>query len=292
MQIKLFEPIDSDYKKLYLNQETRYPTVTDIQFINDDLIIVAHRHASKIFLIKINPPHYEILDTLIITLNGKPHQTEALQVLKNKIYLICYSEYLFIIDICEKLKITDIIKVNNNKTPYHGIKKMNEFIYLTPSRKSEVCEPIIQFNTINKTYFSLPIGDIKKKYRIKDILFINEKLVVLPIIYKTKTFISDSQHKSNGMIGLFSFPDFKLLDTKEFQNIHFDLGTNFNNKFIICTQDQDGGFLYTGEVNNNKIGGIKKISVAGFPHGVAIHNNLLAYTSYETSSVYILSLII
>jgi hypothetical protein len=41
MQIELFEPIDSDYKKLYLNKETRYPTVTDVQFLQDDLIIVA-----------------------------------------------------------------------------------------------------------------------------------------------------------------------------------------------------------------------------------------------------------
>jgi hypothetical protein len=92
------------------------------------------------------------------------------------------------------------------------------------------------------------------------------------------------------MIGLFTFPEFKLLDSKEYPNVHFDLGTNYNNTFIICAQDQDGGFLYTGQINNNKIGEIKKIYVAGFPHGVAIHKNLLAYTSYDTSSVYITNL--
>jgi hypothetical protein len=149
MQIELFEPIDSDYKKLYLNKETRYPTVTDVQFLKDDLIIVAHRHASKVYLIKINPPNYEILDTLLITLDGKPHQTEALQVLGNKIYLICYSEYLFIIDICEKLQVREIIKINNIKTPYHGIEKNNKFIYLTPSRKTEGPDPIIKFDTVS-----------------------------------------------------------------------------------------------------------------------------------------------
>jgi hypothetical protein len=287
--IELNEPINLNTKTIYLGSQKRHPSVTDIKFINNELIVVAHRYASKVYLIEIVNNKHRIIDTIITEYENTLHLTESFQLYNNKIYLICYSEYLFIIDIINnnKLKILTRIKLNNDKTPYHGIKINKGYLYLSPSNEiTNNKNNVVKFNLKTNTFEFMNRGDILDSYRMKDIIFMNDNLIVSPIVYKVKDSMYNKNFITNASICLFTFPQFKLLDKIEFTNIHFDLGINYNNHFLITAQDKDGGFIYIGKVNNNKLENITKKPIKPFPHSLDIYNDKLAYVSYGTSSVH------
>jgi hypothetical protein len=260
------------------------------------MIVIAHRYASKVYLIEIvNNTTYKIIDSIITKFNNITHLTESFQIHntptnKKVIYLISYTEYLIIIDIenDNKLKIMEVIKMNDTKTPYHGIKINKDYLYLTPSNKiNNNNDNIIKFNLINKKYEKMPLGDITHNYRMKDIIFITDEIVIIPIVYKQNNTMINKNFNSDCSICLFSFPNLKLLDKIDFTNLHFDLGTSYENYFFITAHDEDGGNIYIGKIINNKIVMMDKKAVAGFPHSIDIYNNKIAYVSYSTSKAYI-----
>lgn len=291
-EIKLNESITNDRMKIYLDGESRLPTATDVKFLNENLLVAAHRIAGKMYIFKKEEDKYKKIEEIKIKINNKEYLTEAFVIIENRIYLAGYSENLIILEIEEntKLKIKELIKINNKGILYHGIKDYNGKIYLTPSNNSTRLEDnIIEYNPETKEIIKLPIGDISNKSRIKDILFINNERVILPIVEKTTTNMLQKNHISNGVICLFTFPEFRLLDKKAFNHIHFDLGTNNENRFYITAHDKTGGYIYIGEVIEDKIENIKKSEVEDFPHGIHYYENKLGYTSYGTSSVYIVN---
>ena len=131
------------------------------------------------------------------------------------------------------------------------------------------------------------------KYRIKDITFLSNGNILLAIMINNgKTCMKDYNHCDNGFIGLYD-SNFRLIDKYEINEIHMDsIITDRYNNFYLTVQENEDGFIYKGNINNNMIRNIKKIKVQDFPHGIDINHeyNLLGFTSYETSSAYILSL--
>ncbi len=292
LQIKIEEPLNDGVKPLYLDNKIRYPNITDIKFINNKYLVIAHRYARKLYLIKLINNKYQIISSLLINYENIYHKTESFDIINNTIYLLGFSEFLIIVDIInyKKLKINKVIKIDTKNITYHGIKYFDNSIYLTPSTySSDDNNNIIKFNIKNDNYQLMETGDILKNYRIKDIIFITNNLVILSIVIKTTTTLFDNTHNSDSIIGLFSFPDYKLMDKVEYNNIHLDLGCSKDNNYYICGHDLEGGFIYKGtiDIDNNKIININKIKVEDFPHGICIYDNFLAYTSYGTSSAYI-----
>ncbi len=300
MKIKFVEINDKNLQKIYLKDKSRFPSVTDIKFINRELIIVAHRFAYKLYLIKINfeSESYQILDTYL-TMDDKKnvHFCESFEIKydeisKNyKLYMIFFSNYLWIFDINMndyKFISKKIIKLNNQNT-YHGIKIYNNHLYLTPSNMltNNKSNNILEMNLkkYNETYMS--IGDIKDNYRLKDISFINNDYVLLVINYKTNIKLATKNQITNGAFALFTFPSLQLLDKIEFNHVHFDKSIIYNNFFYITTQDEESGKIYKGTIDliHNKIIMLNKIVVDDFPHGLDIYQDLFAYTSYGTDSV-------
>lgn len=302
MKIKFEEENNKNLDKIYLKNKSRLPSVTDVKFINSDLIIVAHRYAYKLYLIKINfeTQLYQILDSyLTIDDNKKNHFCESFEIKYEEtsgnyqLYMIFFSNYVWIFDIDiinNKFISKKLIKLNNVNT-YHGIKIYNNYLYLTPSNMliNNKSNNVLQLNleNYNETYMSL--GDIKDNYRLKDISFINDNYVLLVINYKTKTTLSMKNHISNGAFALFTFPLFQLVDKIEFQHVHFDKSIIKNDSFYITGQDESGGKIYKGTIDliNKKIIMINKIIVDDFPHGLDIYKDLFVYTSYDTDSIHI-----
>jgi hypothetical protein len=298
MIISFEEKNDQNIKPIYLKNKSRLPSVTDIKFINKDLIIVAHRYAYKLYLIKINnnSDAYEILDTFLTKEKDKNkiHFCESFEIKDQKIYLIFFSNLLWIIDIDlfhYKFIFDKSIDLKNKNT-YHGIKIYHDAIYLTPSNMmmNGFQENLLKIDLYNHTDISyLPIGDIKKNYRIKDICFINDNLVLCVIIYKTNIPLAVKNQIFNGAFMLFTFPDFILLDKMEYHCVHFDRITSYQSYFYITGQNEKCGIIYQGsvDINNKKIVMLRDFEVFDFPHGIDICENLFSYTSYGNNCVVI-----
>jgi hypothetical protein len=310
--IEIIENIEYGPKDtIYYKTDHRFPTMTDVNIISDELIIAIHRVGRKVYLIKLNEnehtPTYEILDTLLLN-----YQTEMLTRKNNRLYIITFGKQLIIVDIIDNVKLKFIKQINlsNNNNSYHGLEIYRNNLYIVPSIVKNEPLHIIKVSLNNNEYKINKIITpylIKNtgKYRIKDISFINDnKILLIIMINNGKTLMKDNGHCDNGFIGLYNYninqddpskSNSELLDKYDFGESHLDSliinKLNNNNIFYITVQENEGGFIYKGSINvdQNKIENITKIKCDGFPHGIDINNdyNLIGFTSYATSSVYI-----
>lgn len=285
------EPLPPNILPLYQDNRTRYPNLTDVIFIDETHLVVAHRYACKLYYIEIICNNkYNIIDTYILKLEGKPHQTEMMEYNNGIIYLIAFSEYMFRLCIKNnKITLLETIKLCKNKVSYHGIQYYNNSIYITPSLYNEPEDgKIIKYDIKTKKINSIAIKDLSN-IRYKDITFLSDDYIVLICNYKKKTTMFDKNHFFDGFIGIFT-KNFKLIDKIDLPHMHFDSVTSKDGIFYATAAGLEGDFIYIGNCVNNKINIIKKLPVEAFPHGITIHNDKLAYTSYGTSSLYILDI--
>ena len=54
MDIVIEEPVNKFANKLYQGQRWRYPSMTDVKFINDEYIVAAHRYGCKVYVIRLH----------------------------------------------------------------------------------------------------------------------------------------------------------------------------------------------------------------------------------------------
>jgi hypothetical protein len=293
MQIQIVEENVTNFKLLYLDNRSRLPSVTDVKFITKDLIIVAHRYASKLYLIKLLFDNTcEILDTIVLTYpdTGKLTYTESFVYKDNTVYCINYIEYLIKVDIIDnKFVWRSIEKINQNNTHYHGIEIFNNTLYLSPivNQINEKCEEFATYNLVDKKFSFLSTPNLPNDIKIKDILFVNSDLVVLSVLNKTENTLYNKKYIANSYIGLYTFPNFILLDKVDIENCQLDLGTMNDNKFYVCGSTTKGDYIYYGEVKDNKIVNFGQVEAEPFPHGIDIYGDMIAYTSYGNDSVYI-----
>ncbi len=305
MKILFNEKNDKNLPQIYLYNKGRFPSVTDVKFINRNLIIVAHRYAYKLYLIKIDneKDSYEILDTYsTIDEKNKVHFCESFEIEYipkgrekedvYKLYLIFFSNLFWIFDVNIK-NYKFIFKKSvllNNQNTYHGIKIYNNHLYLSPSNMltSNKSNNVLEIDLKSYTKKYLPLGSIQDNYRLKDICFINNQYILLLIIYKTNIQFSKANQITSGAFALCTFPEFKLIDKIEFKHIHFDrVILDKNNNFYVTTQDENSGKIYKGVIDlvHQKIILLNTYIVDDFPHGLDIYEDLFAYTSYDSNSV-------
>jgi hypothetical protein len=288
MEIILQEPLTQYAAAIYLGNRKRHPSVTDVVFVSEHRIVVAHRYGCKLCYIQLNSPtEYTILDELLLTIRDKPHPTEMMDIVGSTIYLISFTPYMSIIDIRgDKLHVRTSIRVNNSLTPYHGIQAANNVVYITPANIFVGDDRIVVWDTEkNKIAKYIQSPNLTSDVRIKDITFVTEDRVVLFGVYKGNDMLN-AGHSSNGFIGLYT-KDFVQLDRIEFENVHFDSVTSKDGTFFGTGADMEGGYIYVGTIGGDKLSPIVKHRVQDFPHGIAVYNDKLAYTSYKTSAVYI-----
>jgi hypothetical protein len=299
----LFEKPESSLKPLYFKNQSRLTSVTDINIISRDLIVVLHRYAGMVYLININSDltNYKIIDKIKIKYGGNQFQTEALTRKDNRLYIITFTEYLVIVDIIDNkhLKFVTEVKLNNPGCYYHGLEINDNNLYIVPSIVSGDNMHIVKIN-LNQSDIQIQkivTDEFKKntgKYRIKDISFLPDgKILLIIMINNGKTRMSDFSHADMGFIHLYT-SDYGLLDTYQLGEVHADALITNGNEFYLTVTDPGGGFIYKGFINNEKntIENIKKTQIAGFPHGIYINQecNLLGFTSYSTDSAYLMNL--
>lgn len=287
--ITITEPRPKDCNPLYLCNRTRYPTVTDVKFLNATHLLVAHRYAGKLYLVEMTGAQHTVISSIQITRNGIAQQNEAFTVIGNTVYLIDFAEYLYIIKIeNDTLVQQETIKLNETSAPYHHIVPHGEHLYFTPSTQTEKKnEPFLIYNPTTRK--KQKIESVSPKYRYKSIGFLPNDNIILLINHKSQTTLTNRAHISHGAIKLYS-PDWQELHSVEFNKIHFDHMIVKNHYFYVTTADSVGGYIYWGYVTDNKISNVYKFPTADFPHGIDIYDNTLAYTSYSSSAVYFIPL--
>jgi hypothetical protein len=185
--IELIEPLSGT--PIYQSGRSRYTTVTDVAFINESLIVVIHRTGCKAYLIELGGDgSHSVLDTLTMTHNNQNVKTEMITYANGKLYMITYSELMFVLEIVEnKLKIVDTIIFKPRMT-YHGLQAKGNYLYVTPSdNMSPRTEKIIKFNMTNKSYEYIESPDLLQKYMYKDITFLPNNLILIAILFKKDT---------------------------------------------------------------------------------------------------------
>lgn len=265
--------------------------MTDVKFIDKDTIVAAHRYGCKVYLISIHFDGYQILDSMTLMHNGVPYQTEAFIVLNNVIYLISFTNIMFIIDILPSnhLKQRNCIKLSCDKSvSFHGIAARGDFVYVTPSKKTIGIEHIVTYNVNNGQLSKVAcLGD---SIRVKGLAFLPNDLIIVIINYKAKTSMIEKGHTFDGAVRLYTL-DFTLLDSIEVPLTHFDAIVTTGHKFYATGADLDGGYIFKGKVNTSieKIESVCGYPVHDFPHGIDILDTIIAYTSYTTSGIHFIN---
>ena len=287
MDIIINEPLNKYATKIYQGTRWRYPSMTDVKFIDDEYIVAAHRYGCKVYVIHIHNDTYTIVDTLTMTYNGIPFQTESFVIMNNTIYMISFKNVMTIIDILSDytLQQRSSIILGDADVPFHGVALRNNCVYITPSKKKLGTEYILSYNTSNGDITQVAtLGD---NIRVKDLTFLDNDLIIVVVNYKTTTSMAEEGHMFNGSIRLYTL-DYELIDVIELPFTHFDGVICKNNVFYATGADLTDGYIYKGVVEDNKIVSINQYQVNDFPHGIDINNNKIAYTSYSTSGIHII----
>jgi hypothetical protein len=277
--------------KIYQGQRWRYPSMTDVKFINKDTIVAAHRYGCKVYLISIRMDGYQILDSMTLMHNSAPYQTESFIILNNVIYLISFTNIMFIIDILPSnhLKQRSFIKLSCDKSlSFHGIAARGDFVYVTPSKKTNGREHVVTYNICNGEVSKVAcLGD---SIRVKGLAFLPNNLIIVIINYKAKTSMIEKGHTFDGAVRLYTL-DFALLDSIEVPLTHFDVIVVTGHTFYATGADLEGGYIFKGTVNTStqKIVSVCGYPVHDFPHGIDIIDTTIVYTSYTTSGIHFIS---
>ena len=293
MDIIIAEPITKYASKIYQGKNNwRYPSMTDVKWISESRIIAAHRYSGKIYIIDLCGNNYQIISTYTHMYNNDLYQTEAFEINREKqeIYLISYTEMLFILSILpsNKIVLRKSIQLNTLGIPYHGIRLHNNELYVTPSAMQVGNFPIKCVNVENYNIKDIPVSD--KTIRIKHISFLPDNNILLLINYKTVTTLSMPNHYSSGCIQLYSSDFRTILDTYKLPSCHLDGMVMRDTIFYASCRDMTHGFIFCGQIVNNKIIEIKRIPCNDFPHGVDLLGSKIAYTSYTTSGIHFIDI--
>lgn len=289
MDIIINEPLNNYAMIMYQGTRWRYPSMTDVKFIDDNHIVAAHRYGCKVYIIRIEPDaSFKIIDTITLSRNGKPYQTEAFALLNNTIYMLSFTNIMTLIDISSDYRLAQraSIALDRDNIPFHGIAIKMNIIYTTPSKKSMGTEYILAYNTLNGQLSKVAtLGD---NIRVKGLCFLPNDLVVVIVNYKTTTCMIEKGHTFNGSIRLYTF-DFKLLDSIEVPLTHFDCVVAKGYTFYATGADVEKGYIYKGGVEEKKIVSLQTYQTHDFPHGIDIRNDTIAYTSYTTSGIHFIN---
>jgi hypothetical protein len=278
-----------NYPIRYFGIKTRYDTITDSVFINENLIVVASRQDATIYLIEIDIKNrtHKIIDTHICYQNNKYYNPDLISKMNNTICITTFRNDLYMVKIINnKIVFSEVISFDL-KYNFHGVCTINDnFIYLTDLKYSGI---IIEYSRKNNIENKIILPKFEKK-RIKNVIIINNNYIIglacdggphnKPVFYKSYI----NLYKKNGN-------NFDFIYGIELDNTHIDSGVYINNTcYITCQDENNYGTLLSFNINNNTFDNLNKIKVNEFPHGITYYNNYIMYTCYSNSSVNIFNI--
>lgn len=273
----------------YCGNKKRISTLTDVKFITNNYIVVAHRASASISLFEIKGTDAKLQDRISIfslkhKIIKKYLHPDLIYLNDNFLYISSFTNKIAQVTIKNKrLKLNKILKFGKEK--FHGISMINNKLILPGVHSEKITTLDIKTNQVN--YLILKIK--KPQRRVKTISIKNDVFFI-----STDTWYS----RELGAIGdswlsIFSLNGTDLIEQENIflPNSQVD-GSLFTKDFILVSvhsADDNCGYILTLKFKP-KLKLIKKTKCHPFPHGMDVSNNHLAYTSYSTSSVHVKSL--
>jgi hypothetical protein len=264
----------------YFGDAGRCESLTDCDFVDDTHIVCADRQMGRLYLIEfnMNTGTHTMIDMLVT--NPIQH-FDLLIVCDDTVYAVCYTYILFSCKI-KNMKFTqpDLTKMNR-KEAYHGLcRSPIGNLVLTNMRDNTIADYSLQ---TKKTHnFRCREG-----VHIKDATFVDMSTLLVistdggPAATITKLY--------NSHILLYNYKSGALLHKYTLVDTHVDSCIyDAPYCYVTCTSPTGGGYILKCFISDKyTITETRQIPTERFPHGITIRGDLIAYTSYEESSLVI-----
>lgn len=254
--------------------------MTACEFVDDSRIVCSNRQAAKIYLIQFDfsLKTWSLLDTI----DSSPHFTEIIKKKGDTFYVTSYSGgYLTFKVIANKLRNLSFHRVNS-LCNFHGVYPRQHDVFLADSRHKDPPGIVTVHSEARTRAYLLP--GLEKK-RIKDLC---QAANGLWIVLASDSGPALLPEKYDSHIALYSFSlpkGFKLKDMISLSDTHLDSVVEQGNMCFVTTQSHILKVRVT-----NRLCLAERINAKLFPHGVAVKDQFLAYTSYKESSLIISSI--
>lgn len=263
--------------------QKRIATVTDVK-VFQNMLIVAHRAAAKLYLMEKNNEKYNIIDTLVLKIEDKFFHPDLIDIHNNAIYMTSYTNKCCVVKIQDKKFIFDRIFVIHLKNMFHGIHINNNKLYFGAQKAIDNSTFLTVFN-INKKISPKKIKTNMDK-RIKDIATYSGDKILLGCDNGR-----NMQNVFDSWIMLYQIKKDKLflLDSIKIKTAQLDGVTIKDNYFFVTIHSgiSKSGMIVVGMIKDNRLEVLKNVKCNDFPHGLTIHNDEFIYSSYDRSSIVI-----
>jgi hypothetical protein len=282
MEIKIVEDNSYNLPLKFVDDVSRYDTMTACEFLNDNTVVCANRQSAKLYLIHIKAG-WSILDTIDIKCNGKPFFPEIIKKEKERFYATCFTGGYLTFQIIDNKLINLSYHVVDSRFRYHGLYPLSDnSVFLTNSRDTPGGIVSMRFNDSVVHYL---IPGMEKK-RIKDICHLENKQWIILGSDSSPTLLPRGPYSA--FVALYCFTPnsgFLLKDIIVLEKTHLDSVVQSSNTCYITAQHNKCGSILKVVASYNKLCILDRIAVKDFPHGVAVSSKLWAYTSYKDSTV-------
>lgn len=285
----------------FLGTQSRIATLTDVKFVDENTMVVAHRAAAELYLIKIHhQAKLNIIDTLVLHKEPEKYNTfhpDLMSIHNETLYLTCYRSKICIVKIVNgtSLSYQRTIIINKQNIPYHGIFYHKEIIYLGGCNSTHKNTLFSKYNTKTQKIQHITNKHLNG-YRMKSICYYDNNKLIIGLdtggdVSKNsliKIFeIKESSSSSDDDVNLVQ------LGSIEIHQAQTDGSCIYKNYYFTTMHyiDSQKCYILVYKIeNNNTLTLIKKKECHDFAHGIDIFDDKLAYTSYAQSCVIITSL--
>lgn len=277
----------------FFNNQKRQATVTDVKFVDNETLVVAHRAAAKLYLIKFKNQTFTVIDTLILdtakrSLNPRKRfnnqrffHPDLISLHRNTIYISEYTNRCCVVEIQEnKLIYKRVIDMGN--TAFHGC-YTNE----THAMFGSVNDGCITTLSHKKYRLAKIDASLQPGQRIKTIGTENDYVILS--IDKLSGVHTKAGATADCWVKLYlrKGDELKVLDTIDNPYGQIDGHTFYKGYHFITMHDGNlaSGVILILKIIEEKLSIIKRVACASFPHGLDIVNDQLIYSSYANSAI-------
>ena len=295
MQIELIEEVSSKRRlrgifwkqgEFFFGDQKRVATVTDVKFLEKDRLVVAHRAAAKIYLVDISQETPRVVDSLRLRYRGRFRRRyfhpDLIALDGASLYISAYKNRYAKVRIHEdRLELESVRAVGGDK--YHGCAVKGDVLLLGGVSTSQ----ITRVSKVDASVSSLEV-EMKEPVRIK-MISAEDEFYFLSLDRRVGT------TKKPGCSGDAWFSQYRLVgerlvevDSVFFEGCQIDGAVSSHGMHFVSLQDsvEGCGYVVTLKVGD-RLEVVKKTRCDDFPHGLDVHDQTLAYSSYSTSSVHI-----
>lgn len=263
-----------------INKKKRLATVTDVKFIDDDTIVVAHRAAAALFLIKLVDNRFEVIDKIRLRLwwrgEGRFFHPDLIAVNGSRIYMTEYTARVLVVDIIDN-KFRVVKHSCCGSIPFHGCFSDNQRLMLGAVEGLQVSVLNSELGLECSLHVESEEPDVRiKTVGVQDGIF----------------FLGLDRHLGGVSTGWFNAyqlvgNQLVLIHSLIFEDTQID-GHVFNGQYHFVAMEPggwDAGCIAVIAFDGTVLDVKERIKYESFPHGLDIRGDTLIYSSYANSSV-------